>query len=137
MTIDSTRHAKPLHDPTGHVGPKSPSDAPLTGPDGHVGPKLDPNGPLNLGTLTGSGNPFSLTMTNLNGTDQNWTWSASTPISSVTVTTPPGTIAAGAHETISGTVDTTGLSTGSYNPVLTFTFTPDASSTITVQFSVS
>ncbi len=139
MTMNSTRHGKPQADPTGHVGPKAPSDAPLTGPEGHVGPKILPTSPLNLGTLSqGSSAPFNITMTNSNDTDQNWTWQASTPGSSVMVNTPPDVIQANAQETISATVNTTGLAPGTYSPGLTFTFTQvGISSTVTIQFTVN
>jgi hypothetical protein len=123
--------------PTGHVGPKiEPQDA----PDGHVGPKITPNSPLNLNPISqGTSFSFTLTLANPNSNAQNWTWNASTPISSLMVNTTPGTLQGGAQETITATVNTSGLTQGnSYSPSLTFTFTPaNASSTITIQFSVS
>lgn len=156
MTIDSTRHGKALDDPTGHIGPKLPTDDPQPGSEGHVGPKLptddpqpdseghvgpkiDPKGPLNLGSIPqGSSLDFNLTMTNLNDSAQNWSWQASTPISSLTVNTPPDIIQAGGQETISATVRTTGLASGNYGPILIFTFTPyNTSTTVTIQFSVN
>lgn len=156
MTIDSTRDVKPLDDPTGHIGPKLPMDDPQTGSEGHVGPKLptddpqpdseghvgpkiEPKGPLNLGSISqGSSLDFDLTLTNLNDSAQNWSWQANTPTSSVTVNTPPDSIPAGGQETISATVHTTGLASGTYSPTLIFTFTPyNTSATVTIQFSVN
>jgi len=154
MQIDLPNHAQPQDDPSGHIGPKmephshkvnptghvGPKMGPLGDPDGHVGPKITPNGSLNLGPIPhGTSHDFNLTLTNPNSNAQDWTWNASTPISSLTVNTTPGTLQGFAQATISATVNTSGLTQGnSYSPGLTFTFTQaNASSTITIQFSVS
>jgi hypothetical protein len=154
MQIDLTNQAQPQDDPTGHVGPKmephnhkvnptghvGPKMEPRDDPDGHVGPKITPNSPLNLNSIPhGTSQSFTLTLTNPNSNAQDWTWNASTPISSLTVNTAPGTLQGGAQATITATVNTSGLTQGnSYSPGLTFNFTQaNASSTITIQFSVS
>jgi hypothetical protein len=129
----------PQVDPQGHVGPKI---APHSYGDsqGHVGPKIDPSSPLSLNPIPyGTSYSFNLTMTNLNDTAQDWTWRANTVTNSLVVNTNPGTLQAGAQETISATINTATLAQGnSYSRDLTFTFTQvGLSTTITIQFSVS
>jgi hypothetical protein len=157
MQIDSPNNAQSQDDPTGHVGPKmephhhkvnptghvGPKVEPhqlKDDPDGHVGPKITPNSPLNLNSIPhGTSYSFTFTLTNSNSNAQDWTWNTNTPISPLTVNTTPGTLQGGAQETITATVDTSNLTQGnSYSPSLIFNFTEaNASSTVTIQFSVS
>jgi len=125
--------------PEGHVGPKI-APGPQLDPQGHVGPKIAPGSPLSLNPIpAGTSYSFNLTMTNLNNTAQDWTWRASTVTNSLVVNTAPGTLQAGAQETITATINTATLAQGnSYSRDLTFTFTQvGLSTTITIQFSVS
>ncbi len=126
--------------PEGHVGPKIAPGSPQLDPQGHVGPKIAPGSPLSLNPIpAGTSYSFNLTMTNLNNTAQDWTWRASTVTNSLVVNTAPGTLQAGAQETITATINTATLAQGnSYSRDLTFTFTQvGLSTTITIQFSVS
>ena len=150
MKTDLPNHAETQDNPEGHVGPKTATGSPQVNPEGHVGPKVDPLGhvgpkidpssPLSLNPIPyGTSYSFNLTMTNLNDTAQDWTWRASTVTNSLVVNTPPGTLQAGAQETITVTISTATLAQGnSYSRDLTFTFTQvGLSTTITIQFSVS
>jgi hypothetical protein len=156
MKIDLPNHAEPQDDPEGHVGPKTTTGSPQVdpeghvgpkiaphrydGPQGHVGPKIDPSSPLSLNPIPyGTSYSFNLTVTNLNDTAQDWTWRANTVTNSLVVNTNPGTLQAGAQETISATISTATLAQGnSYSRDLTLTFTQvGLSTTITIQFSVS
>jgi len=115
------------------VGPK-------LDPQGHVGPKITPDSPIGLNPIPhGTSSSFTLTITNLNDTAQDWTWRGSTTANPVMVNTAPVTLQPGAQQTITVTVDSSGLTQGnSYSPDLIFTFTRlNLSTTITVQFSVS
>ena len=156
MKIDLSNHAEPQDDPEGHVGPKTATGGPQVNPEGHVGPKIaphnygdsqghvgpkiDPSSPLSLNPIPyGTSYSFNLTMANLNDTAQDWTWRVNTVTNSLVVNTNPGTLQAGAQETISATINTATLAQGnSYSRDLTFTFTQvGLSTTITIQFSVS
>jgi hypothetical protein len=156
MKIDLPNHAEPQDDPEGHVGPKTAANSPQVNPEGHVGPKIaphsygdsqghvgpkiDPSSPLSLNPIPyGTSYSFNLTMTNLNDTAQNWTYRVNTVTNSLVVNTNPGTLQAGAQETITATISTATLAQGnSYSRDLTFTFTQvGLSTTITIQFSVS
>jgi hypothetical protein len=156
MKIDLPNHAEPQDGPEGHVGPKTAPGSPQVDPQGHVGPKIaphsygdvqghvgpkiDPSSPLSLNPIPyGTSYSFNLTMTNLNDTAQDWTWRANTVTNSLVVNTAPGTLQAGAQETITATISTATLAQGnSYSRDLTFTFTQvGLSTTITIQFSVS
>ena len=149
MQIDLPNHAQSQDDPEGHIGPKTVLGSPQVNPEGHVGPKLSeghvgpkitPNSPVSLNPIPhGTSSSFTLTITNLNTTAQDWTWQGNTPTNPVTVNTAPITLQPGAQQTITATVNTAGLTQGnSYSPNLTFTFTQvNLSTTITVQFSVS
>ncbi len=156
MKIDLPNHAEPQDDPEGHVGPKTATGGPQVNPEGHVGPKIaphnygdsqghvgpkiDPSSPLSLNPIPyGTSYSFNLTMANLNDTAQDWTWRVNTVTNSLVVNTNPGTLQAGAQETISATINTATLAQGnSYSRDLTFTFTQvGLSTTITIQFSGS
>ena len=150
MQIDLSNQAQPQDDPEGHVGPKTVSGSPQVNPEGHIGPKMDPLGhigpkitpasPISLSPIPhGTSSSFTLTITNLNDTAQDWTWHWNTTTNPVTVNTAPITLQPGAQQTITATVNTAGLTQGnSYSPNLIFTFTQvNLSTTITVQFSVS
>lgn len=135
-----TATGSPQVDPEGHVGPKIAPHSHKDIPQGHVGPKIDPSSPLSLNPIPyGTSYSFNLTMTNLNDTAQDWTWRASTVTNSLVVNTNPGTLQAGAQQTITATISTATLAQGnSYSRDLTFTFTQvGLSTTITIQFSVS
>src|SRR5258706_5847104 len=139
MKIDLPNHAEPQDDPEGHVGPKI---APHSSGDsqGHVGPKIDPSSPLSLNLIPyGTSYSFNLNMANLNDTAQDWTYRVNTVTNSLVVNTNPGTLQAGAQETISATINTATLAQdNNYSRDLTFTFTQvGLSTTITIQFSVS
>jgi|SRR5258706_4514159 hypothetical protein len=167
MQIDLPNHAQSQNDPEGHIGPKTVPGSPQVNPEGHVGPKtvrgssqvkpeghvgpkldpqghvgpkITPNSPIGLNPIAqGTSSNFTLTITNLNDTAQDWTWHWNTTTNPVTVNTAPITLQPGAQQTITATVNTAGLTQGnSYSPNLIFTFTQvNLSTTITVQFSVS
>ena len=150
MQNDLPNHSQSQDDPEGHVGPKTASGSshikpeghvgPKLDPEGHVGPKITPNSPISLDPIpAGTSSTFTLTITNLNNSVQDWTWHGNTPTNPVTVNTAPITLQPGAQQTLTATVNATGLTQGNnYSSNLTFTFTQvNLSTTITVQFSVS
>ena len=143
MQNDLPNHSQSQDDPEGHVGPKLKPEGhvgPKLDPEGHVGPKITPNSPISLDPIpAGTNSSFTLTITNLNNSVQDWTWHGNTPANPVTVNTAPITLQPGAQQTLTATVNATGLTQGNnYSSNLTFTFTQvNLSTTITVQFSVS
>src|SRR5947209_14408108 len=156
MKTDQPDHAEPQVNPEGHVGPKTATGSSQVNPEGHVGPKIAPHNygdiqghvgpkidqssPLSLKPIPyGTSYSFNLTISNLNDTAQDWTWRVNTVTNSLMVNTNPGTLQAGAQETITATISTATLAQGnSYSRDLTFTFTQvGLSTTITIQFSVS